>query len=44
MLLGLSANMLGVTKEHIRVGNMLPALFLPLIYLPLSNFLGQLLG
>ena len=43
MLLGLAANMLGITKEHIRVGNMLPALFLPLVYLPLTTYLGQLL-
>ncbi len=41
MLLGLAANMLGITKEHIRVGNMLPALFLPLVYLPLTAYLGQ---
>ena len=37
-------NMLGVTKERLRVGNMLPGLFLPLLYLPLSQWLGGLLG
>ena len=44
MLLGIAANMLGVTKERLRVGNMLPGLFLPLLYLPLSQWLGGLLG
>ena len=40
----IAANMLGVTKERLRVGNMLPGLFLPLLYLPLSQWLGGLLG
>ena len=44
MLLGIAANMLGVTKERLRVGNLLPGLFLPLLYLPLSQWLGGLLG
>lgn len=43
MLLGLAANMLELVKERIRVGNMLPALFLPLVYLPLSQWIAQLL-
>lgn len=42
MLLGLAANMLDLVKERIRVGNMLPALFLPLLYLPLAQWIGQL--
>lgn len=44
MLLGLAANMLKVVQEPIRVGNMLPALFLPLVYLPLTQWLSQLLA
>lgn len=43
MLLGLAANMLELVKERIRVGNMLPALFLPLVYLPLAQWIAQLL-
>ena len=43
MLLGLAANMLELVKERIRVGNMLPALFLPLLYLPLAQWIGLLL-
>lgn len=43
MLLGLAANLLGIVPERIRVGNMLPALFLPLAYAPLSQFFGTLL-
>ena len=44
MLLGLAVNMLNLSKERLRVGNMLPALFLPLLYLPLSQWLAQLPG
>lgn len=44
MLMGLSINMLGLIKEHLRIGNMLPSLFLPLIYLPVSQWIGQILG
>ena len=44
MLIGLSINMLGLVKEPLRIGNMLPALFLPLLYLPVSQWLGQMLG
>lgn len=33
MIIGLGFNMLGVMKERIRVGNMLPALFIPAIYI-----------
>jgi len=33
MIIGLGINMLGVTKERIRVGNMLPALFIPAVYM-----------
>lgn len=44
MLLGLAANMLKIVKEPIRVGNMLPAIFLPLAYLPLAQWLGQIMA
>lgn len=33
MIIGLGLNMLGVMKERIRVGNMLPALLIPAVYI-----------
>lgn len=42
LIVGIAINMLGLGREKIRVGNMLPAMFLPLIYLPLSQFIGSL--
>ena len=45
LIIGLSLNMLGVTGEHrIRVGNMLPAIFLPILYIPAADWIGRLLG
>jgi len=42
LIVGIAVNMLGLGKEKIRVGNMLPAMFLPLLYLPLSQQIGSL--
>lgn len=42
LLLGLSINLLGLRQERLRVANMLPAVFLPIAYLPLSSWLGAL--
>ena len=39
LLIGTGINMLGLTKERIRVGNMLPAVFLPVLYLPLAHWI-----
>ena len=44
IIVGIALNMLGLPKEKIRVGNMLPAIFLPILYLPLAEKLGSLLG
>ena len=44
IIVGIALNMLGLPKEKIRVGNMLPAIFLPIAYLPLANLLGRLAG
>ena len=41
IIVGIGINMLGLGKGKIRVGNMLPAIFLPLLYLPLAQWLGQ---
>ena len=42
IIIGIGVNMLGATKERIPVGNMLPAIFLPLLYLPVSDALAGL--
>ena len=44
IIVGIALNMLGLPREKIRVGNMLPAIFLPLGYLPLAGWLGVLAG
>ena len=44
IIVGIGINMLGLPKEKLRVGNMLPAIFLPLAYVPLSGLLGGLGG
>ena len=43
-IVGIALNMLGLPKEKIRVGNMLPAIFLPIGYIPLANFLSTVVG
>ncbi|WP_294515863.1 DUF554 domain-containing protein [uncultured Intestinimonas sp.] len=44
IIVGIAINMLGLGKAKIRVGNMLPAIFLPLLYLPVSQWLSGLAG
>ena len=43
LIVALSLNMLGVTKERIRVGNMLPAILVPCVYIPVANWISMLL-
>lgn len=42
LIVGIAINMLGLGREKIRVGNMLPAMFLPLLYFPLVQWMGSL--
>ena len=42
LIIGLSINMLGLTKERLRVGNMLPAMLVPCAYFPIAEWLGRL--
>lgn len=42
ILLGMAVNMLGLGKERIKVANMLPAIFLPLLYFPVSGWIASL--
>ncbi len=44
IIVGIGMNMLGLHREKLRVGNMLPAIFLPLAYMPLSRWLAGLIG
>ena len=43
IIIGIGLNMLGLPRKKLRVGNMLPAIFLPILYVPLSNWLSGLL-
>lgn len=42
LIIGIAVNMLGLGREKIKVGNMLPAMFLPIAYIPLADWLAGL--
>lgn len=42
LIIGLAINMLNIPNVKIRVGNMLPAIFLPIAYIPLVNWITSL--
>lgn len=44
IIIGIGLNLLDLPREKLRVGNMLPAIFLPILYIPLANALSGLLG
>lgn len=44
LIMGLGLNMLEAGKARIRVGNMLPAMFIPILYEPVVNWLSRLFG
>ena len=41
IIVGIGVNMLGISEKRIKVGNMLPAVFLPILYLPISHFFAE---
>ena len=41
LIVALAVNMLGAGREKIKVGNMLPAMFLPIVYIPLADWLSN---
>ena len=43
IILGIGANMLGLSPVKLKVGSMLPAIFLPLLYLPLAQWLAGIM-
>lgn len=44
ILIGMGFNMLELSEKRIKVANMLPAIFLPAFYVPLSSWLSVILG
>ena len=42
LIMALGLNMLGIMKERIRVGNMLPAILVPCAYYPIANWISTL--
>lgn len=44
LIVGIAINMLGLGREKIKVGNMLPAMFLPLVYFTISHVIGSLVS
>ena len=44
LIVGIAINMLGLGREKLKVGNMLPAMFLPLVYFPISHVIGSLVS
>ena len=44
ILIGMGFNMLELSDKRVKVANMLPAIFLPIAYLPLANWISGLIG
>ena len=42
LIVAIAINMLELGREKINVGNMLPAIFLPIVYIPLADWIGRL--
>lgn len=42
LFIGMAINLLGLREEKIKVGDMLPGIFLPILYFPLAALLGNL--
>ena len=43
ILIGMAVNMLEMSPKRIRVANMLPAIFLPILYYPIRDWIAGLL-
>ena len=44
LITAIAFNMLGFGKEKIKVGDMLPAMFLPIAYIPLVEWLAKIMS
>lgn len=42
LFIGMAINLLGISHKHIKIGDMLPGIFLPILYFPLAAWLGGL--
>jgi len=43
IFIGMSINLLGISNKKIKIGDMLPAIFFPIIYIPLYNWIVSLI-
>ena len=43
IFIGMGLNMIGITDRKVNVPNLLPALLLPILYVPLASWIGDLL-
>ena len=43
VFIGMAINMLELRKERIKIGDMIPAIFMPVIYFPISDLIGRLM-
>ncbi len=41
LFIGMAINLLGISEKHIRIGDMLPGIFLPILYFPLASLLSS---
>ena len=42
IFLAMSVNLIGLREEPVKVGDMIPAIFLPILYFPIAEFIGGL--
>ena len=42
IFMGMSINLLGLREERVKVGDMLPAIFMPIVYFPVAAFVTSL--
>ena len=42
MFIGMAINLLGISEKRIKIGDMLPGIFLPILYFPIAAWLGGL--
>ena len=42
LFIGMAVNLMGISEKKIKIGDMLPAIFLPILYFPVAAWLGGL--
>ena len=43
MFIGMAINLLGISDKRIKIGDMLPGIFLPILYFPIAAWLGSIM-